>query len=393
MRSILYLAWRYLASHAYTTAVLVLSIAMIAYIPAGLRVLVGQGRADLKRRAAATPLLLGAKGSPIELVLNALYFNTNVPETLPYGAVDDVRATNLARPIPLYVRFASRGTPIVGTGIDYFAYRGLSVREGRAMGRLGECVVGAAVARARGIGPGDSVISSPGNVFDLAGVYPLKMSVTGVLAPSDGPDDHVIFVDVRTAWIIEGLAHGHADLARPEAASGVLERSDDKIVANASVRQYNQITDDNVASFHFHGDPAAFPITAVIADPHDAKSATILLGHYQGDERLQLLRPGVVMDELLATILTVQTVVTTALVVVGAATLATAALVFMLSLRLRRQEIRTMSRIGGAAWRIATTVATEIVLVLCLGGALAGCLTWATAAFASDVARALLGHF
>ena len=71
---------------------------------------------------------------------------------------------------------------------------------------------------------GDSVISSPGSMFDLAGVYPLKMSVVGVLAPSYTVDDEAIFVDIKTTWVIAGLAHGHQDLSQPQAESAVLRK-------------------------------------------------------------------------------------------------------------------------------------------------------------------------
>ena len=62
---------------------------------------------------------------------------------------------------------------IVATTLDYFDFRGLRRADGRQMATLGECVAGAAVASARGIEPGDHVISTPESVFDLAGVYPL----------------------------------------------------------------------------------------------------------------------------------------------------------------------------------------------------------------------------
>jgi putative ABC transport system permease protein len=261
----LHLAWRYLASHPLKTAILVFSITLILFIPSGLRVLVGQSERQLTARAEATPLLIGAKGSPLELVLNSLYFGHDVPEAMRHGQVGRVEDTGFALPIPLYVRFKAGGDPIVGTTLDYFDFRGLSIAEGRQMVRLGDCVVGARVAQRREIRPGGNLISSPENVFDLAGVYPLKMRVTGVLAFSDSPDDHAVFVDIKTAWVIQGLAHGHTDLSAPEAAGGVLKRTGGTIVANASVVQYNEITPDNVDSFHFHGDPETFPITAILA--------------------------------------------------------------------------------------------------------------------------------
>ena len=141
-----------------------------------------------------------------------------------------------------------------------------------------------------GVAPGGSVVSSPESVFDIAGVYPLRMRVAGVLAAADTPDDEAVFVDLKTAWIIEGLAHGHQDLSKPEAASAVLRREGNTYVANASVTQYNEITPANADTFHFHGDPSTFPITAVIAFPRDEKNATLLQGKYLGrrGERVQM---------------------------------------------------------------------------------------------------------
>jgi len=259
------------------------------------------------------------------------------------------------------------------------------------MAMLGECVVGARAARALGVCPDDFVISSPESVFDIAGVYPLKMRVAGVLAPTETPDDLAVFVDVKTAWVIEGLAHGHQDMSKPEAAPGVLRREGNVVVANASVVQYTEITPDNVDSFHFHGDPGGFPVTAVIAVPHDRKSGTLLRGRYLGDdERVQIVEPAGVMDQLLATIFTVQSYVLAAVAIVSASTLATAALVFMLSLRLRRREIETMHRIGGAKRTVFILLTSEVAIVLMSGLALATVLTLVTSRFGAAVIRSLI---
>ena len=307
MKDVLYLAWRYLAYNRGKTAVLVGSIMLVVYLPVTLRLLVARSAAELTARAEATPLLVGAKGSALELVLNALYFESAPPEATTYAQLRRIHESGLAQAIPLYAGFHSRGHPIIGTTIEYFDFRGLRFDEGRAMAVLGECVVGATVARSLGLARGDSVISSPESVFDLAGVYPLKMRVSGVLARSFTPDDLAIFVDVKTAWVIDGRVHGHQDLSRPEAAPGVLSRNRGKIVANASVVEYTEITDENIDSFHFHGDISGYPISAVIAVPDSEKSKAILMGRYEGpDETQQILRPTSAMDELLDTILTVQ---------------------------------------------------------------------------------------
>ena len=392
MKGMLYLAWRYLIYHWMKTVILVSSITLILFLPSGLRVLVQQSRSQLTSRAQTTPLIMGAKGSPLELVLNACYFSSKVPELMSYGHVKEVTQSGLAEAIPLYVRFHAQQHPIVGTTLDYFEFRGLKVQAGCQMTRLGDCVVGADLAKKQGIGPGDTMISSPEKVFDFAGVYPLKMKVTGVLAFSDSPDDDAIFVDIKTVWIIEGKAHGHEDLARPQAAQRVLKRQGNVVIGNAAVVEYTEITEENIDSFHFHGDPDTFNITSILAVPNDHKSKTLLLGRYKSDKGslYQILEPDTILSELLSTILTIERFIITALVIVGISTLVIAALVFMLSLRLRKREVLTMNKIGGSRHVVNFLLVSEILFVLVVSALLSTGLTVVTAAYASDVIRIFL---
>jgi putative ABC transport system permease protein len=387
----LYLAWRYLAHHRVKTAILVAAIALIAFLPAGLNVLVGESARELTARAEATPLLVGARGSPLSLALRSLYFESDLPEPSSFAAVERVDASGLAMAIPLHVRFHAGPHPIVGTSLDYFDFRGLHLAEGRLMAVLGECVLGARAATRIGVGLGGHVVSSPESVLDLAGAYPLRMRVAGVLAPSFGPDDEAVFVDVKTAWVIAGLGHGHQDLAARDAASAVLAREEGRITANASLVEHNEITAENAASFHFHGDPESFPLTAVIAVPDSEKARVLLMGRYEGpDEISQIVRPIEVVDALLGTVFTVRQYVVGALAIVAGATLAVAGLVFLLSLRLRRREVETLVKIGAARATVATVLAAEVVFVLVAGAALAVALTGLMAGFGSQAIRAFL---
>ena len=117
MKDVLFLAWRYLAHNRVKTVVLASSIMLIVYLPVALRVLVGQSAEELTSRAEATPLLVGAKGSPLELSLSSLYFESDMPELTTYDEAQRVADSGLAQAIPLYVRFKVRAQPIVGTSI------------------------------------------------------------------------------------------------------------------------------------------------------------------------------------------------------------------------------------------------------------------------------------
>ena len=391
MNDVLYLAWRYLAYHRFKTAILIASITLIVYLPAGLNILVNQSAEQLTARAESTPLLIGAKGSPLELVLSSLYFESDVPPQMQFAEVQRVQQSGLARAVPLYTPFKTRHGPIVGTSLEYFPFRALEVERGRLFGMLGECVLGASAARQAGVELGDSMMSTPESVFDIAGVYPLKMRVVGLLRATGTPDDRAVFVDVKTAWVIAGMAHGHQDLSQPDAESSVLRKEGTAIIANASVMQYNEITPENVGSFHFHGDSADFPVSAVIALPVDDKSGTLLQGRYVGDEeRVQIVEPASVMAELLETILTVRRYILIAVAIIAVATLASMALVFILSLQLRRREMETIVKIGGARHRIASLIVAEVLSVVLVGTVLAGTLALATIWLAASATRMLV---
>jgi putative ABC transport system permease protein len=172
MNGVLYLAWRYLAYNRWKTTILVGSIMLIIYLPVGLNVVVEQSGEHLNARAQATPLLVGAKGSPLELTLNSLYFSLDTPELTTYAEATSIIDSGLAEAIPMYVRFRSRSQPIIGTSFEYFGFRGLELAAGRMPALLGECVLGAAAAEALGVGVGDAAVSSPETAFDLAGIYP-----------------------------------------------------------------------------------------------------------------------------------------------------------------------------------------------------------------------------
>jgi putative ABC transport system permease protein len=388
----LYLAWRYLSFHRWKTTVLVLSVTLIIFLPIGLNVLVEESATQLTARAKSTPLLVGAAGSQLELALNSLYFDGVTPSVMPYAETDAIRAMGLADPVPLYVRFKVQSQPVVGTTLDYFGWRSLRFAAGRQMAVIGEAVLGASAAKELGVGIGDAVISSPETVFDLAGVYPLKMQVVGVLKPTLTADDNAVFVDLKTSWIMQGLGHGHQDLRRSDAAANVLTKDENEIVANAAVVQYNEITADNIESFHFHGSNEVFPITAVIAVPNDDKSGVLLLGRFEGNDEMgsQIVQSSKVIEALLGTVFTVRQFVVFAVSIVSVATLATACLVFMLSLRLRQRERLTLFKLGAPKPAITGILLAEVLGVIVISALLAAGLALATRHLGGDVIRLFL---
>ena len=72
MKDSFYLAYRYLSYHTGRTLVLTFSIAIIIYLPLGLKRLISESEERMLSRAESTPLIVGKKGSPTDLVINSL---------------------------------------------------------------------------------------------------------------------------------------------------------------------------------------------------------------------------------------------------------------------------------------------------------------------------------
>ena len=386
----LYIAWKYISYNKIKTAVLVACITLISFLPFALQLLLNESERQLMSRASQTPLVVGQKGSALDLVMNTLYFGDDVPELMTMAASDRIVDTDLALPIPMYVRFQARGNSIVGTTLDYFEFRGLEIATGRQMAVLGDCVLGARVAESLTLKPGDNLVSSPESLFDLAGVYPLKMKVAGVLKKSHTTDDLAVFVDLKTTWIIQGLGHGHQDVTKLKDPTLVLKRTESNVAATAKLFHYTEITEKNMASFHFHGNLSAYPISAVIADPYDAKSGTILRGRYLSkEETLQIVKPEVVIDGLLQNIFRIKNVLDAVIAVVALATVLAVILVFALSLRLRQREIQTIFKIGCSRMTIAKLIAAEIMIIVFSSAVLCGIMMVAVRSVSNDLVRML----
>ena len=219
MNGSLYLAWQYVRRHPVTTLTLVTAITLIAYLPAALQVIVDNAQEHFHSRAVSTPLVVGPRGSALELVLASAYFDRPQQAVLRYEQMDRIERQDLGHVIPLNTQYLARDCPIVGTTQAYASLRDLTVVDGTMWEMLGECVVGSQVARKLNIDVGDKLPVATQSAFTLSDA-PLRLNVVGRLASTETPDDEAIFVDIETTWIVAGLGHGHADEAEhgsPEA--------------------------------------------------------------------------------------------------------------------------------------------------------------------------------
>ncbi len=217
------------------------------------------------------------------------------------------------------------------------------------------------------------------------------MHVCGVLAPSNTPDDWAVFVDLKTAWIIDGLGHGHQDLATEKDEGKILGRDGDRIVASAAVLPYTEITADNIGSFHFHGETGDFPISAIIAVAGDVKNETILQGHYDtAEESAQFAKPGAVVRELMNMVFQVKKFFDVNAVLIAVSTLMLLLLVVLLSQKLRQREMETMFKLGCNRGTIAMLQLGELAFIFAIAGILLAAAVGIVWHYSGGLVQALL---
>ncbi|MEB3161341.1 MAG: ABC transporter permease [Synechocystis sp.] len=393
MQDSVYLAWQYLKYNKLRTVILIACITITSSLPISLNLLLKASEKQLLARASTTPLLVGKKGSDVDLTVNSLYFVSQPSEAISMADVEQIKQSELAQPIPLDVRFQARNYPIVGTTIDYFDFRQLSLKKGTYFTVLGDCILGANVAQKLGLKPGDSLVSSPNVLFDLGGVYPLEMKVTGVLNKQYTADDDAIFTDIKTTWVIQGLGHGHQDLTKTGSSDVILNREKDDVTANAKLPQFTEITPENIGSFHFHGNPENFPLTAAIAVPFDQKSSDLLRGRYETakSDRL-ILQPTTVIQALLQEIFKIQTLLNVILMLVALATLLAIVLIFNLSLQLRQAEIETSFKLGCSRATMARLITAEIIIILLISLSFTAIITAGLSTYRYQLTRTLISR-
>ncbi len=388
MKGILFLAWRYVCFHKTKTLILIACIFLTAILPIAIRILLSRFENSLVQRADATPAMIGAKGSSLDLVLHGLYFDRPSSQTLPFAEVKRIRATGLAEPVPIYSAFHAASFPIVGTSLNYFDQRRLTIQSGQPLTTLGDCVIGCTVAESLKLGPGDSLLSDRENMLDIAGKYPLKMNVAGVLNATGTADDNAVFVDLKTAWVIDGFGHGHQELQNESDDAKIISRNKNQVVASAAVLPYTEITDQNIDSFHFHGSDDDFPVSAILAFTDSEKDNTILQGQYnETDSNFQFTRPAIVVRELISVMFRIKRFFDANATLIGVSTLLLLLLVMLLSAKLRTSEMETLFKIGCGRGTVLWLQAAELTIVIAAAGCLIATAAWAVNFYSDDLLR------
>jgi putative ABC transport system permease protein len=204
---LLALSFRYLWSRPLAAALnlllLTLGLASITFV------LLVSDQIDraFERDLAGIDLVVGAKGSPMQLILAGVFHIDVPPGNIP---LEDVQALakhpQVAQLIPLSLGDSVRGFRVVGTTPEYIAHYRATLAQGAVWAAPMQAVVGAQAAQATGLKVGDRFTGSHGLGGGGHAHGENPYTVTGVLAPCGCVLDRLVLTATESVWQVHEKA-------------------------------------------------------------------------------------------------------------------------------------------------------------------------------------------
>jgi putative ABC transport system permease protein len=238
--NMLKLSWKYLIAKPLNTGLNILLLALGLAIITVLILIQDQFEQKMTRDAEGIDLVVGAKGSPLQLILSSVYHID-----FPTGNIDMNEAMALSRNrlvkniIPLGMGDNYQGYRIVGTNYDYLELYNPQMKEGVVWEKPFEVVLGYEVAIKLGLNVGDDFVGSHGIGSSSHEHDEHPYLVTGILDPMGNVLDKLILTSIESVWYTHDDDHDHEKFEKSVAKTGFPETDEDREVTSLLIQYRN----------------------------------------------------------------------------------------------------------------------------------------------------------
>lgn len=384
------IAWKSIKQRRLASALTALSVALGVTLMISVLVINGVIDKMFNQTASGYDLIVGPKGSALQLVLNTV-FRVGAPiENLPYRYYEELKKDpRIEEAIPFAIGDVTEegGFPIVGTIPRYFALEYIPGRhfrinkDGKFLPGTWDAVIGSAVARQNNWKMGDEFQLIHGSA-ESGHVHDEKFKIVGILAPTGTPNDRTVFVNLRGFYQVSGHEKPLEEALRREAAFFGEKIDEAKL---KQILKEHEGHDHHDHSGHDHGHAHGHEV------PDAQKEVTAILVQMKGDRlrgfstikfqselkegnKAQAVNPIQQISWLMTNI--VGNVRTMLIILTGLIIIVSGVSIFVSiynSMSDRKREIAIMRALGAGRTTVFTIILSESVL-LCLGGGILGIL-------------------
>ena len=363
--SLWHIAWNYLWNRWFTTALTILSVAMAVGLISAIMTVKNETQKRFEEEQLAYDVVVGPQGSPLQLVLNAIYYMDQPTGGMAYSDYLKIKAEeDVIHAFPVGLGDTYQTFRIVGTEKEIFEYPWTSdtkkdadgewvkrypfqIRDGRFFDSSMEAVIGHRVANETGLTVG-STFSGTHGTMDLGDHEGELYTVVGVLKPSGTSNDRAIFVSLESVWEL------HAD------------HSEDEEAGDAHA---NETAEEHAGHAHeteIHKEDQK--ITAVLVDLHSGGYRFGFMGYIYDNYPCTPASPvdqiSNLYDQILAPIIAILRSVGFVVVIISALSIMIG---LYLSIIQRKRDMAIMRALGASAYEIFGAVMIEALLVTMIG--------------------------
>jgi putative ABC transport system permease protein len=341
-------------------------------------------RQSFSQSVSGVDLIVGARSSPVQLMLFTVFHIGSVPQSMSMDSVQKLaQHRSVSWVVPLSLGDSHRGFPVLGTTpafFQHFAYgdkQPLVLQQGAAfadtLDGLYEAVIGAEVARQMGYGLGQSITlghglhdhdhDHKGEQADEHADKPFK--VVGILAPTGTPVDRTVQVSLKALEAI------HLDWVAGTPMPG------------------GQIPADQARKFNL--EPEEVTAALVGLKSRAAVFNVQRFVNFYEEEALMGVMPGVALGELWSVLGLGENALLAVSALVALVSVVSLMAVVLAGLNERRRELAVLRAVGAAPRHVLGLLTLEGTWVTCAGVLLGVLLAHAGMALASPWLQQSLG--
>ena len=195
------ISWKSLWSKPLSASLNIMLIAFGTGILTILLLASTQIEEKLNNNSKDIDLVVGAKGSPLQLILSSIYYIDFPTGNIPLKEANELSHNPFVkRATPLALGDNYNGIRIVGTDSNFISLYGLKIDNGKFWAEDLEATIGTNVAKEQNLKVGDTFNGAHGltNNSDIHKAHQYK--VVGILMPQGNVTDNLILTNIASVW-------------------------------------------------------------------------------------------------------------------------------------------------------------------------------------------------
>ncbi|HBK88707.1 MAG: FtsX-like permease family protein [Cyclobacteriaceae bacterium] len=195
------LVWNYLKAKSLNTALNIFLLSLGISVITVLLLFNNQVQEKIASNAKGIDLVVGAKGSPLQLILSSIFHIDFPTGNIKLAEAERLRKHRLVKKaIPMALGDSYLGFRIVGTNHDYPAGYSASLEAGSWWEKTLDVTIGATVAEQAKLKIGDAFVSAHGLTTDGHAHEENLYLVRGIMARNNSVLDNLILTNIKSIW-------------------------------------------------------------------------------------------------------------------------------------------------------------------------------------------------